>query len=79
MSKMMRLHLRQIQRLERRVNAFTFIQQEAILEHQVTSLKDEGLSGQCIAIKDNISVKGWPMTCASRTLQGTPPSLVYDA
>ena len=40
-------------------------------------LQDDGVSGVPIAIKDNINVKGWSISCASKILQGYESP--YDA
>lgn len=41
-------------------------------------VKNEKLKGWKVVVKDNISVKGWPMTCASKSLQSFVPQYNAD-
>ena len=65
------------------LNAFTYVDADGALsaatisDERIAQGLDRPLEGMVVAVKDNISVKGLPLTCASNILKGFEP--VYDA
>lgn len=65
---------------KRALNAFLHVHEDALHMAEQADAKTHETSllhGMTIAIKDNISVKGMPMTCASKMLEHFQP--MYDA
>lgn len=70
-------HLERIRRLDPRVKAFIKVREEEarrrareIDERRTRGKKLGLLAGVPVAVKDNLCVKGWETTCASRILEG---------
>ncbi len=66
--------LKRIDKEDKKINAFLYINKNAIKEAEETDKKIEKgkagkLAGLAIAVKANISVLGMPISCASKTLE----------
>ncbi|MFP3219634.1 MAG: Asp-tRNA(Asn)/Glu-tRNA(Gln) amidotransferase subunit GatA [Candidatus Marsarchaeota archaeon] len=66
-----------IKRVDPKVHAFLYVDEAGSLsrareiDEEIKSGRDPGpLAGVPVAVKDNIAVKGMPLTCASRILEG---------
>jgi aspartyl-tRNA(Asn)/glutamyl-tRNA(Gln) amidotransferase subunit A len=69
-------YFERISRLNPEVNAYIYVDQEgarkaaAHIDAQVKAGRSFGLAGVPVAVKDVLSVKGFPITCGSRILAG---------